>query len=65
MNDIDRVLSATADFFEDQLAKDPQLVQQFDLLFANNQNPHVLRLLKAFAPQDVGLLIRVGREAMV
>lgn len=60
MNDVEKLLSTTADDFERALANDPALANEFVLLLKNGQEPNVMRVLRD-VPGGV-LLLRVQPE---
>lgn len=46
-NDVEEVLSATADFLEKAIADDPDAEAEFKRLIAAGQKPHVVRVLNS------------------
>jgi hypothetical protein len=61
MNDVDRLLVATADFLEAEIAANPDLERDLRLLFEADQHPSITRVLKGFVHAEA--VIVLGRPA--
>jgi len=58
MNDIDKLLSDTADRFEALVEQDPRLAPELSALLKNNQTPFVHRVLKDVDGAIVTVIVR-------